>query len=159
MKSNIMNGVITDIVDCPQCGLPAQVDEYYVVEEERLICEWCGYTHTKTHEGIEANKGYGSIHYVSKEGVETAVSLKLPLSLIERNQVIILIQAQFDEAKSSLYVWDDEANKIECLVGKKTKTLSEHYEEEALKARLQWCMDDASLLGGLLTPEDYFNDD
>lgn len=159
MRSNIMNGVITNIVDCPQCGLPAQLDEYYVVEEERLICEWCGYSHTKSHLGIETNKGYGSIHYVSKEGVETAVSLKLPLSLIERNQVILMIQAQFDEAKSSLYVWDDEANKIECLVGQKIKTLSEHYEEEALKARLQWCMDDASLLNGLLSLEDYFNDD
>ena len=55
-----MSGVITDMIDCPQCGLPAIKRDYYVIGEEKVVCDYCGYSHLKTLEGSSEHKGFGT---------------------------------------------------------------------------------------------------
>lgn len=134
-----MSSVIAEIIDCPQCGLPSQKDDYYVVGEERVVCNWCGYTHLKTTSGTESSKGYGSIHYVPKNEngsnqTEKIVRLKVPSDIIHRHQVIMDIQKNYDIDSSSFYVWNEEDNALECLIGEKPKTIDETYQEEKDKA-------------------------
>lgn len=132
--------VITETVDCPQCGLPAQKDEYYVIGEERVICNWCGYNHLKTTEGTESHKGYGSIRYITKEengsneSSEKIIRLKSPLDIVHRHEVIMDIQENFDNDKSSFFVWSEEDKKLECLIGNRPKTLEEVYQEQRQEA-------------------------
>ena len=135
-----MSSVITDIIDCPQCGLPSQKDDYYVVGEERVVCNWCGYSHLKTTKGTESSKGYGSIHYVPKleemngsNQSEHIVRLKIPSDIIHRHKVVMDIQEHYDN-KSSFYIWNEERNCLECLVGMKPKTLEEVYQEQRQEA-------------------------
>jgi len=131
-----MSSVIIDVLDCPQCGLPATKDHYYVVEEERVTCQWCGYNHLKTIEGTIVHKGYGSIHYISKNAngsnqqSEKIVRLNSPLSMIQRHNTIVDIEQNYDVEQSSVYVWNDETNSIDCLLGKKPQTLEEAYQEQ-----------------------------
>lgn len=143
-ESNASTGIISDVCACPQCGLPAQLDEYYIIGEERIVCEWCGYTHTKSHQGTEASKGYGSIHYMStkEEEVEITIPLKYPMLLTERHQIIMLIENCYDKDKSFFCVWDDEANQLDFLIGKKPQTTNEYYEQKALEVQRQWLMED-----------------
>lgn len=134
-----MSSIITDIIDCPQCGLPAQKDDYYVIGEEQVICNWCGYNHLKTIEGDEFKKGYGTIHYFPKEEngsnqSEDIVKLNTSIEIITRHNVIMDIQENYDSDKSSFYVWNEEEKRLECLVGKMPKTLEEVYQEERAKA-------------------------
>ena len=58
-----MSGVITDMIDCPQCGLPAIKRDYYVIGEEKVVCDYCGYSHFKPLEGSSEHHGSGTIHY------------------------------------------------------------------------------------------------
>ena len=44
------------------------------------------------------------------------------------------IQENYDIDKSGFYIWDDENNKLECLIGEKPKTIGETYQEEKDKA-------------------------
>lgn len=130
-----MSSVITDIIDCPQCGLPAQEDKYYVIGEEKVVCNWCGYNHLKTISGTESRKGYGSIHYVPKNEngsnqSEKIIRLKSPSDIIHRHKVIMDIQENYDNDKSSFFVWNEETHCLECLVGNKPKTLEEVYQEQ-----------------------------
>lgn len=148
-----MSSIITDMIDCPQCGLPSQKDEYYVVGEERVTCNWCGYTHVKSIKGTESSKGYGSIHYVPKENgsneSENIVKLKLPLSIVHRHQIVVDIKENFDTEKSSFFVWNDEEKRLECLVGNKPSTIEEmlqqqkeeadYYKQCALSCTLEEC--------------------
>lgn len=133
-----MSSVITDMIDCPQCGLPAQKDDFYVVGEEQVVCNWCGYSHTKTAEGTASSKGHGSVHYVKSENgsnqTEQIVRLKLPMSIIERHKTIMEIQKDYDITKSNFYIWNEEENNLECLLGKKPRTIDEVYQEEKEKA-------------------------
>lgn len=133
-----MSSVITDMIDCPQCGLPSQKDEYYVVGEERVTCNWCGYTHVKSIVGTESSKGYGSIHYVPKENgsneSENIVRLKLPLDIIHRHKVVLEIKENFDINKSGFYVWNDEEKCLECLIGNKPRTIDETYQQQKEEA-------------------------
>lgn len=134
-----MSSIITDIIDCPQCGLPVQKDDYYVVGEERVICNWSGYNHLKTIEGTESSKGYGSIHYVPKiengsNQLENIVRLKTPTDIIHRHKVIMDIQENYDVNKSSFFVWDEEQKILECLIGDKPKTLEEVYQKQKEEA-------------------------
>lgn len=133
-----MSSVITDILDCPQCGLPAHKDEYYVVGEERVTCNWCGYSHLKTVEGMSASKGYGSIHYVPKgengSNQEHIVRLKTPSDIVHRHNIVMDIQQNYDIEKSSLLVWNEEQKTLECLVGNKPKTIDEVYQEQRNEA-------------------------
>lgn len=132
-----MSSVITDIIDCPQCGLPAQKDEYFATGEERVCCDWCGYSHIKSIDGtIEPSKGYGSIHYVSvnetKNGSnqkEKIVRCKVPLDIIQRNNSVIEILSKYDKNRSGIYVWNDDKEELECLIGTKPKTLEERYRD------------------------------
>ncbi len=132
-----MSSIITDMVDCPQCGLPAQKDEYYVIGEERVTCNWCGYNHLKTIEGTESSKGYGSIHYVPKDEntngsnqTESIVRLKVPMDLVQRHQTIMGIQKGYDVDKSSFYIWNEGTRSLDCLLGKKPQTIDEAYQEQ-----------------------------
>lgn len=136
-----MPSVITDIIDCPQCGLPSQKDDYYVIGEEKVVCNWCGYNHLKTIQGTESNKGYGSIHYVPKNEEtngsnqsENIIRLKSPSDIAHRHKVIMDIQENYDIDRSSFYVWDDERNTLECLIGNKPKTIDEVYQEQREEA-------------------------
>lgn len=134
-----MSSIITDMIDCPQCGLPAQKDSYYVVGEERVVCNWCGYSHLKTTEGTESSKGYGSIHYVPKESngsnqSEKIVRLKTPSDIIHRHKVIMDIDKNYDNDKSSFYIWDEERKSLDCLIGSKPKTIDEVYQEQKKEA-------------------------
>lgn len=132
-----MSSVITDMLDCPQCGLPAQKDDYYVTGEERVVCNWCGYTHIKSIEGTESSKGYGTIHYVPKNEktngsnqTEKLVRLKIPMDIIQRHKVIMDIQENYDTENSNVYVWNEENNSLDCLLGKRPKTIDEVYQEQ-----------------------------
>lgn len=131
-----MSSIITDMIDCPQCGLPAQKDDYYVIGEERVICNWCGYSHLKTISGTESSKGYGSIHYVPKNTEngsnqsEQIVRLKTPSDILHRHKTVMDIQDNYDIDKSSFYVWDEEKQSLECLIGNKPKTIEEVYQEQ-----------------------------
>lgn len=134
-----MSSVIVDNIDCPQCGLPAQKDDYYVIGEERVVCNWCGYSHLKTIEGTESSKGYGSIHYVPKESngsnqSEKIVRLKTPSDIIHRHKVIMDIEKNYDNDKSSFYTWNEEGKSLDCLIGNKPKTIDEEYQEQREKA-------------------------
>lgn len=134
-----MSSIITDTIDCPQCGLPSQKDECYVTGQERVICNWCGYHHFKSIEGTESSKGFGSIHYVPKEvngsnQLENIVRLKNPMDIISRHRTIMDIQEKYDIDKSSFYVWDDDKEELECLIGKKPQTIEEAYEEKRREA-------------------------
>lgn len=128
--------IITDMIDCPQCKLPAQKDEYYVVGEERVVCNWCGYTHLKTIEGTECSKGFGSIHYVPKNSSnqENIVRFKTPTDILYRHKVIMDIQENYDTDKSSLFVWNEKENVLECLLGNTPKTIDQIYEEQREEA-------------------------
>ena len=128
--------VISGLMDCPQCGLPAQKDDYYVVGEERVFCDYCGYTHMKNGETTQASKGYGSVHYVRVIGTENGsnqeteiIRFNEPLDLSARNQVLQKIYEDCDQNRSSMFVWSDE-NGLEALHGAKPKTLDEQYGEE-----------------------------
>ena len=136
-----MSSVITDMIDCPQCGLPAVKSEFYVTGEEEVACDWCGYSHTKTLTGTASSKGYGTVHYVRKDEdangsneVRQIVRLKMPTSIIDRHKTIMEIQEKYDTEKSGFYVWSEETSSLECLLGKKPKTIDEVYEEEKEKA-------------------------
>lgn len=134
-----MSSVITEMLDCPQCGLPAHKDNYYVIGEERVVCNWCGYSHLKTIKGTESSKGYGSIHYVPKESngsnqSEHTVRLKVPSDIIHRHKVIMDIEEHYDNDKSSFYIWDEERGCLECLIGSKPKTIEEVYQEQKQEA-------------------------
>ena len=136
-----MSGIITEMLDCPQCGLPAQKDEFYVIGEERVTCNWCGYNHLKTIQGTESKRGYGSIHYVPKDEdtngsnqSERIVRIKAPYGIVRRHQVIMDIQEHYDTDKSSFYVWNEAEQKLECLIGNKPKTIDEVYQEQREEA-------------------------
>ena len=136
-----MSSIITDFLDCPQCGLPAQKDDFYVTGEERVVCNWCGYNHLKTTSGTTSSKGCGSIHYVPKgesangsNQSERIVRLKTPLSIVDRHKVIMDIQENYDIDTSSFYVWDDTNRELECLIGNKPKTMEEEYQEQRQEA-------------------------
>ena len=133
--------VISEAVNCPQCGLPAQLDNYYVVEEERVICDWCGYTLTKSYNETKASKGYGSIHCIKNETKvsEEVIRLKLPLSLEERQRIITEMEAT--KTESSFFVWSDVTKQLDCLIGTMPETLNERYEKESLQYRMQALMD------------------
>lgn len=123
-----MKGIITDIIDCPQCGLPAQKDNYHIVGEERTVCNWCGYSHTKTINGSITVKGHGSIHYhKDKDNEEKIVRLINPLSLVEQSNVVIDIHKNYDD-KSCFYVWNEQLNKLDCICGTLPMTLDQQYE-------------------------------
>lgn len=126
-----MSGIITDMIDCPQCGLPAQQDEYYVIGEERVVCNWCGYNHLKTIEGTSIHKGYGSVHYVPKEenGSNQIVKFDTPVDIIDRHNLVMNIHD-----KSNVFVWNEEAKRLECLIGEMPKTLEEEYQEQRIEA-------------------------
>ena len=132
-----MASVITDIIDCPQCGLPANKNDYYIVGEERVVCNWCGYSHLKTIQGTETKKGYGSIHLIKNEesdSTECTVRLKTPSDIAYRHKVIMDIQENYDTDRSSFYVWNEERGCLECLIGNKPKTLDEVYQEQSNEA-------------------------
>lgn len=129
--------VMSDFIDCPQCGLPAQKDDYYVVGEERVVCDYCGYSHIKIGETKQASKGYGSVHYVrvkeSDKGSNQETEIirfNEPLDLSARNNALKKIYESCDLNRSSMFVWNDEDG-LEVLHGIKPKTLDECYEEEA----------------------------
>jgi len=129
-------GVIPEVIDCPQCRFPAHKDDYHVVGEERVVCNWCGYTHTKSASGTESSRGYGSIHYTPKNEstngsnqTENIVRLKNPLDLVGRHKTIMEIEKDFDINNSSFYVWNEETQSLECLIGKLPRTIDEEYEE------------------------------
>ena len=130
-----MTGIVSDTVDCPQCGLPAQKDDYYVVGDERVICNWCGYNHFKSANRMKANKGYGSIHYVSKtgNGSNQVVRLNMPMGIIRRHNTVMDIQQHYS-ISSSFFIWNDEEEKLECLLGELPPTLEEVYQVEDEKA-------------------------
>lgn len=128
--------VISGFIDCPQCGFPAQKDEYYVVEEERVLCDYCGYTHTKIRDNIATSKGYGSVHYVRMNETENGskqeteiIRFNTSLDLSARNEVLQKIYDDCDQHRSSMFIWTDEHG-LEALHGATPKTLSEQYEEE-----------------------------
>lgn len=132
-----MSGVITDVIDCPQCGLPAFKNNYYVVGEEKVICDYCGYSHLKTLEGSSEQKGYGTIHY--KKGSndtqeEKIIRLRKPLDIIQRNNIFMDIQHNWDINQSSMFFWDENTKSLECTLGEKPKTLDEIYEEQRQEA-------------------------
>ena len=132
-----MSGVITDIIDCPQCGLPAIKSDYYVIGEEKIVCDYCGYSHLKTLEGSSEQKGYGTIHY--KKGSndtreEKIVHLKHPLTIVQRNNIFMDIQHNWDVEQSSMFFWNDDTKSLECTLGKKPMTLDEIYEEQSKEA-------------------------
>lgn len=117
-----MSGIITDIIECPQCKLSAQKDDYYVVGEEKVVCNWCGYTHLKTIEEDEYSRGFGTIHYVPKNKngsnqTERIVRIKEPLDILDRHKIVIDIQDNYDIDKSSFYVWNENTEQLECLIG------------------------------------------
>ena len=135
-------GVISDVIDCPQCGLPCQKDTYYIEGEERVICNWCGYHHIKSHTGTKSSKGYGSIHYVSNSSNgsnpdEQIIPLKAPLSLSEKNDVIYKILHEYNKDKSGLYVWNETHQNLECAIGYRPLTLEEHYEKQYEQAVME----------------------
>lgn len=130
------SSVISDMIDCPQCGLPAQKDEYYVVGEERVVCDYCGYSHVVAEGKKEESLGYGSIHYVHVDENENGsnhkkeiIRLKTPLTLKARHDAIMKIYNEYDNNRSSLFVWDESFGKLECLHGSMPKTLDEQYRD------------------------------
>lgn len=135
-----MSGVITDVIDCPQCGLPAIKSDYYVIGEEKIVCDYCGYSHLKTLEGSSEQKGYGTIHY--KKGSndthgtqeEKIVHLRQPINIIQRNNIFMDIQHNWDVEQSSMFFWNDDTKSLECTLGKKPMTLDEIYEEQSKEA-------------------------
>lgn len=132
-----MSSVITDYIDCPQCGYPAQKDEYYVVGEEKVICNHCGYSHVKSNDSETPHiyRGCGTIHYVSKDGKQDKlVRLRVPLSVVDRHKIYMDIQENYDTEKSSFYAWDDAKKSLDFLVGKKPQTLEEQYQEQSAEA-------------------------
>lgn len=133
-------GVISDVIDCPQCGLPCQKDTYYIEGEERVVCEWCGYHHIKSHTGTKSSKGFGSIHYVSKNmngSNPQIIPLKAPLSLSEKNDAIYKILHDCDKDKSGLYIWNESYHFLECIIGYKPDTLEEHYKKQYEEAIME----------------------
>lgn len=127
--------VMSDMIDCPQCGLPAQKDDYYVVGEERVVCDYCGYTHIKTDEGTQSSMGYGSVHYVhvKENGSSTKhetelIRFKTPLDLKARHDAIIKIYNECEPNRSSLFVWNENLKELECLHGYKPRTLDQQYQ-------------------------------
>lgn len=129
--------VISDFIDCPQCGLPAQKDDYYIVGEERVICDYCGYTHLKNGEGNHTFKGFGSVHYVRVSGADNGsmqeteiIRFNEPLDLSARNEALQKIYEECDQNRSSMFVWSDENGQLEALHGAKPKTLNECYCDE-----------------------------
>lgn len=131
-----MSSVISDLIDCPQCGMPAQLDEYYVTGEERVICDYCGYSHIKRIDGtVEKHKGYGTLHKISinetdngSNKTEDITRFTEQLSIVNKNELILSLN---NSEKSSLYVWNDEENKLETLVGTKPQTLEELFLQKA----------------------------
>lgn len=128
------SSVMSDMIDCPQCGLPAQKDDYYVIGEERVVCDYCGYSHLKADGKTEVSKGYGSVHYVYVNENDSGSShktelirFKTPLDLKARHDAIMKIYAECDPNRSSLFVWNDK--ELECLHGYKPKTLEEQYQD------------------------------
>ena len=128
--------VMSCFMDCPQCGLPAQKDEYYVVGEERVFCDYCGYTHVQVGEVKQSTKGYGSVHYVRVRETENGsnqeteiIRFNEALDLSARNEILQKIYNDCDHNRSSMFVWNDE-NGLEALHGAKPKTLDEQYGEE-----------------------------
>ena len=126
--------VMSDMIDCPQCGLPAQRDDYYVVGEERVVCDFCGYTHIKTDDGTQASMGYGSVHYVHVNANNTKhetelIRFKAPLNLKARHDVVMKIYDECDINRSSLFVWNENLKELECLHGHKPRTLYQQYQD------------------------------
>lgn len=131
-----MSGVISDIIDCPQCGMSAQKDSYYVIGEERVVCDYCGYTHTIIGDTKSSHKGYGSVHYVRVNGTEKGsnqtteiIRFNEPLDLSARNEALQGIYDGCDVNRSCMYVWSDETG-LEVLHGILPKTFIEQYGDE-----------------------------
>lgn len=150
-----MAGINTEMVDCPQCGLPAQKDEYYVIGEERTVCNWCGYNHVKSVTGKRSSKGYGSIHYVPKNEsqngsnqIERIVRLKSPLQLLDRHRIVMDIEKNYDHDKSSFYVWNEATKALECLMGARPKTIGEVYQEQCDEAEYYRQLGHSQMLEG-----------
>lgn len=129
-----MFGIIEDIISCPQCGMPATKKNYHVTGEESVACNYCGYTQDKTLTGTVMSKGYGCIHYSMKDGkgndTEQIVRLKKKVSLSDKHKIEQDLRENYDADKSSFFVFDD---KLECIVGTKSMTLEEIYEQQRLE--------------------------
>lgn len=132
-----MFGVIDDIVNCPQCGMPATKHNYHVTGEESVACDYCGYTHDKTLTGKSSSKGYGCIHYAGKDengnDTDNIIRLRSRLSLLERQKIINDLRNNYG-SKSAFFIWNENRNELECIIGTKPMTLDEWYEKQKLEA-------------------------
>lgn len=140
--------IFSDFIDCPQCGMPAQKDTYYVAGEERVLCSYCGYTHLQDGEVVQVSKGYGSAHYVkileAEDGFtqeEKIIRFNIPLDLHAKEQMLYKMHTEYNKDLSSLFVWNDDKG-LEVLHGTTPKTLDEMYEEESEKFFAQRCYSD-----------------
>lgn len=130
-----MSGIIRDIIDCPQCGYIANQEKYYISDEEKVLCNFCGYHHTDTIEGgLSRHKGYGTIHYVSKNGSNNVSFISFPVNEQAKANILKDIKDHWDYDRSSLYLWNDTENKLIHVLGKKPKTIDEVYEEQREEA-------------------------
>ena len=129
---------INKACDCPQCGLLAEIQEFYVTGEEKVDCPFCGYERHKTIEGTKTRKGYGAIHYnyIDENEQTTIIKLESYPDVIYRHKVIMELQENpaYDIDQCCFYVWNDEDKKLECLLGELPKSLSEIYEEQRQEA-------------------------
>lgn len=123
-----MFGVITDTIDCPQCGFPCAHDTYHITGETKDACPYCGYIHIIDLDRDVSSQGYGCIHYHFKDGRDEIIPLKDPLSQEGVNRVLERIQNECDSEKSSFYLWDSTG--LQCIHGTMPKTLNDVYEEQ-----------------------------
>ena len=150
-----MFGVITDIIDCPQCGYPAIKKDYHVTGEESVKCEWCGYSHLKTIKENHYRKGYGSVHSTPKiiNGSNQKINIILFNSETMQDEKNNYIS---NDNYCNVFVWNEEKNILECLKGKLPETLEEIYEQQRQEGEYYQLMREYSSFTSSLDEESKF---
>ena len=114
-----------NLIDCPQCGFPAERTKFIIGGEIITNCPFCGYYSSTSSEGRTEFVGCGVVHYngnsrrVDKE--ETRESLTAFINKVSATTKYL-----------DVYYWNGE--KLETLYGENPRTLDELCEEAIAKA-------------------------
>jgi sarcosine oxidase delta subunit len=119
----VMNWPNTDnnLIDCPQCGYPAERVKFIIGGEITVNCPYCGYYSSSGTKGTKEFIGRGTVH-------NPGMSRR-----IEENEII---DDDLIGNYVAVYTWDKEKKKLITRKGDVPKTLDQLCEEAI--AQQEW---------------------
>lgn len=107
-----------NLINCPQCGYPAEKVKFIIGGEETTSCPWCGYYSIANKEGTREMHGYGTMHFFGSNN-----SIRL-----NKNSVLNIKDTD-TESVQSIYVWNPSEKRLDTFKGTKPQTLDEMVDE------------------------------